>query len=64
MTHPLTRTAALALGAAVLTLTGGPATAAPACDDAVTGALHTVHETTGDPGGVIHRAEETYCSVG
>jgi hypothetical protein len=64
MTHALSRTIALgAAAAAIVALSGGAASATPACKDAVAGALHTAHETTGDPAGVVHEVEETFCSV-
>lgn len=65
MSHTLARITALGAAAAtVLVVSGGAASAAPACSDAVAGVLHTAHAATGDPAGVIHEAEETYCSVG
>jgi hypothetical protein len=50
--------------AAAFTVSTGSAVADPACGDAVAGALHAVHDTTGDPTGLVHEAEEIYCSVG
>lgn len=50
--------------ATALMLSTGAAVADPACDDAVAGALHAVHDTTGDPTGLVHEGEELYCSVG
>lgn len=49
--------------AGVAFLTAAPAQASSACDDAAAGALHTLHDTTGDPGGLVHEVEETYCTV-
>jgi hypothetical protein len=64
MSKHLARAAVLAAAAiSGLALSTGSASAAPACSDPVVGALHTVHTTTGDPGGVAHTAEETYCGV-
>lgn len=57
----ITLTAAVA---AALVVSTGAASATPACKGAVAGALHAAHNTTGDPAGVIHEAEETYCSIG
>lgn len=53
----------VAAGAASLVLLPVGASA-NACDDAVAGALHSAHAITGDPAGVVHEAEETYCSIG
>ena len=64
MSHTLVRLLTLGTAATALVVSGGAASAAPACDDAVAGVLHAAHETTGDPAGVIHEAEEAYCSVG
>ncbi len=65
MHFTLARLAFLGAGAAVvLAVSGGVASATPACNDAVVGVLHAAHDTTGDPAGVIHDTEETYCSVG
>lgn len=65
MSHTLARVLMLgATAGAVLTVSGGAASATPACNDAVAKSLHTVHDTTGDPAGLVHEAEETYCSVG
>jgi hypothetical protein len=62
MTLPTVLTAsALALGGALLA--AGPASASSACSDPVAGALHAAHDVTGDPGGLVHAAEETYCAV-
>lgn len=58
---PLMVASVAALGAVLLG--PAPAQASPACDDAVVGALHAVHDTTGDPAGLVHEAEETYCTV-
>lgn len=44
-------------------LLAGTAQAAPACSDPVAGALHTVHDATGDPTGAGHTVEETYCGA-
>ncbi|RZU33523.1 hypothetical protein [Blastococcus saxobsidens] len=64
MKHTLARTAVLVASAATaLTVSAGTA-AASACEDQVAETLHTLHETTGDPAGVLHEVEETYCSVG
>lgn len=46
-----------------LALGAGPASAAPACSDRVANTLHTVHETTGDPGGLAHTVEDAYCDA-
>lgn len=65
MTHTLSRAVASGVAtAAVVLATSGAAAADPACSDTVTGVLHAAHEATGDPAGVVHKAEETYCSVG
>lgn len=58
--RPLVAAPAAALAVAVL---GSAPAQASACDDAVAGALHALHDTTGDPGGLVHEAEETYCTV-
>jgi hypothetical protein len=64
MIKPLARAAVLgAAVAATLTLSSGAA-AASACEDAVAETLHAAHDTTGDPAGLIHEAEEIYCSIG
>ncbi|NYD55867.1 hypothetical protein BKA08_000105 [Nocardioides marinisabuli] len=53
-----------ATAAATVLVLGGPAAqAAPACTDPVAGALHAGHDRTGDPAGVFHTAEDTYCDV-
>ncbi len=50
--------------AATALVLGGPAAqAAPACTDPVAGALHAAHDRTGDPAGVFHTAEDTYCDA-
>lgn len=54
--------AALALAAGLPGLTA-VANAAPACTDPVANTLHRVHDATGDPAGVGHEVEETYCGV-
>lgn len=60
--RPLAAAASLtALGFVTLGL--APAHAAPACEDPVVGVLHTLHDTAGDPTGLVHDAEETYCRV-
>ncbi|MDP3968858.1 MAG: hypothetical protein Q8Q02_11305 [Nocardioides sp.] len=65
MSRTISRTLALGVAsAALLVASGGAASAAPACGGTVAGALHMVHDTTGDPGGLVHEVEETYCSVG
>lgn len=65
MTPMLCRFAVLgAATASMLALSAATASAAPACDDAIAGVLHAAHDTTGDPVGLIHEVEETYCSVG
>lgn len=65
MSHTLVRILSLgATATAAVVVSAGAASAAPACSDAVAGALHTAHSATGDPAGLIHEAEETYCSVG
>lgn len=58
----------LIVAASVATVAGSvlaftPAQATPACTDPVAKALHTVHDTTGDPGGLAHEAEETWCGT-
>lgn len=59
-----TRAAVLvATAITALALPAGSAAAVPACNDPVVGALHTVHDTVGDPAGAGHRVEETYCGV-
>ncbi|TQN43701.1 hypothetical protein FHU33_3163 [Blastococcus colisei] len=64
MSRTLARTAVLtATAATALLASAGTAAAAPACSDPVADALHTVHDTTGDPAGAVHAVEETYCSV-
>lgn len=52
---------AVALAGSVLAV--APAQATPACTDPVAKSLHTVHDTTGDPGGLAHEAEETWCTT-
>lgn len=65
MSHTLVRILSLGGAAtAVMVVSAGAASAAPACNGAVPGALHAAHGATGDPAGLIHEAEETYCSVG
>lgn len=65
MSHTLVRALCLGIAAATATVvSAGAASASPACRDAVARVLHTAHEATGDPAGLIHEAEETYCSVG
>lgn len=60
----LARTAALAATAAsALALSTGTASATPACTDPAAKALHTVHDTTGDPAGVAHAVEDAYCDA-
>ncbi len=67
---PLRKTAAV-LAATVITslaLSGTSASAKPAdpaetCSDPVVEALHAVHEVVGDPTGLGHEAEETYCAT-
>jgi hypothetical protein len=44
-------------------MTASPAQESSTCDDAVAGALHTLHDMTGDPGGLVHEVEDTYCSA-
>lgn len=64
MSRMLARAAVLsATAATALFASAGTAAAAPACSDPVADALHTVHETSGDPAGAVHTVEETYCSV-
>lgn len=58
---PLVAASLTALGVTTLGLT--PAQAAPACEDRAAGVLHTLHDATGDPAGLIHEVEETYCTV-
>lgn len=53
--------AAAAIAGSVLAV--APAQATPACTDPVAKTLHTVHDTTGDPGGLGHEVEETYCGA-
>lgn len=53
-----------AAAVAALVVSTGPASAAPACEDAVSETLHAAHDITGDPAGLVHEAEETYCSIG
>lgn len=53
----------LAASAASLALTAPAAQAAPACSDAVATVLHRAHDTTGDPAGVAHTAEDAYCDL-
>jgi hypothetical protein len=55
--------AAVLTAAAVsaVALPAGSASATPACTDPVAKALHTAHDTTGDPAGVVHTAEDAYC---
>jgi hypothetical protein len=57
--------AAVLTAAAVsaVALSAGSASATPACKDPVAKALHTAHDTTGDPAGVVHTVEDTYCDV-
>jgi hypothetical protein len=52
---------AVALAGSVLAV--APAQATPACTDPVAKALHTAHDTTGDPGGLAHETEETWCGT-
>lgn len=64
MSNYLPRAAVLAATAiSAVALSAGSASATPACKDAVAQALHTAHDTTGDPAGVVHTAEDTYCDV-
>lgn len=64
MSHLPVRLIALSAAAAVaLIVPAGAASATPACRDAVAKTLHTAHDTTGDPAGILHKVEETYCSV-
>ncbi len=63
-----TRSRALLVAATAISLMalapGQASAAAPEeCSDGVTVALHEVHELTGDPAGLGHEAEETYCGV-
>lgn len=58
----------LVVAASVATVAGSvlalaPAHATPACTDGVATTLHTVHDTTGDPAGLAHEAEETWCET-
>jgi hypothetical protein len=65
MTRTLARGAVLvATATTALTVSAGSAAATPACRGPVAETLHTLHETTGDPAGVVHETEETFCSVG
>jgi hypothetical protein len=65
MTRTLSRAAVLvATAATAVTVSAGTAAATPACKDAVATTLHQVHDVTGDPAGLLHEVEETYCSVG
>lgn len=67
-TAPSTRRLFGTLAGATVAVTalvvGGPAAqAAPACADPVASALHAGHDRTGDPAGVFHTGEDTYCDV-
>ena len=66
MSLPISRLPMVAASLTVLGVTAlgpVPAQAAPACEGPVAGALHTLHDATGDPAGLVHEAEETYCTV-
>lgn len=64
MSTYLAQAAVLAATAvSALALSSGSASATPACTDPVAKALHTAHDTTGDPAGVVHTAEDTYCDT-
>lgn len=56
----------VAVGATAL-IALGPVGAAsadqPACDDAVAGLIHELHELAGPFGEPLHEVEEVYCSV-
>lgn len=64
MTRTLSRVAVLVATAATAVAVSATTAAAAACANPVADTLHELHDTTGDPAGVLHEAEETYCSVG
>jgi type IV secretory pathway VirB2 component (pilin) len=64
MSHIRSRAAVVAAAViSAVALSAGAASAAPACSDPVANAIHTVHETVGDPTGAGHAIEDAYCGV-